>query len=239
MEIRHHQIDGAEAIARRDENRGFAGEWMQLAILARGAFQEPQRGRSHSDDPPAICARRVESGSRLGANFTPLGMHPVVGRIVRLHRQECARTDMQRDLVQADRLDRVVEVNLVAADVEAFGSERLDDVASSNRAVELAGFASGADDDEGLAVELFGNRLGFRLALEVTGFERRTLGFETGLVGSVGAQCLAERQEIVAGKAVANLYGFAHLAELGDAFKKNDVHCLVLSGCSGVCLVCG
>lgn len=79
---------------------------------------------------------------------------------------------MQGYLVQADRLDRVVEVNLVAADVEAFGSERLDDVAGSNRTVELAGFASGADDDEGLAVELFGNLLGFRLALEVTSFER-------------------------------------------------------------------
>jgi hypothetical protein len=56
------------------------------------------------------------------------------------------------------------------------------------------------------------------------GFERCALGFETLLVGFVGAKSLAERQQVVTSEAVANLYGFAHLAELGDAFEKNDVH---------------
>src|SRR5690606_1451626 len=72
---------------------------------------------------------------------------------------------VQHDLVQADRLDRRVELDLVATDVEAFGDQRLEDVTGSDRTVELAGFASGADDDEGLAVERVGNGLGFRLAL--------------------------------------------------------------------------
>jgi hypothetical protein len=105
-----------------------------------------------------------------------------------------------------------------------------DHVAGGNRTVELTGFAGRTHDHEGLAVELLGDLLGFRLALEVAGFEHRTLGFETGLVGGIGAQRLALGQQEVAGVAVANLYGFAHLAELGDAFKKDDVHCSVLSG---------
>jgi hypothetical protein len=113
---------------------------------------------------------------------------------------------------------------------EAVVGQNRDHVAGGNRTVELTGFTGRADHHEGLAVELFGDLLGFRLALEVAGFEHRALGFETGLVGGIGAQRLALGQQEVAGVAVANLYGFAHLAELGDAFKKNDVHCSVLSG---------
>jgi len=131
---------------------------------------------------------------------------------------------VQGDLVQADSLDRGVQLDLVTADVEAFGSQDFNDVTSSYRTVELAGFASRTDDDEGLAAESVGNGLGFRLALEVTSFERGALGFEALLVGFVGAQRLALRQQEVTSKAVANLDGFAHLAELCDAFEENDLH---------------
>ena len=46
---------------------------------------------------------------------------------------------VQGDLVQADSLDRGVQLDLVAADVEAFGSQDFNDVASSNRTVKLTG----------------------------------------------------------------------------------------------------
>ncbi len=75
--------------------------------------------------------------------------------------------------------------------------------------------------------------LGFRLALEVAGFELGALAFELLLVGLVGAQRLALRQEEVAGEAVLDLDGVAHLAEAGNAFEKNDFHGLVLSEPAG------
>src|SRR3954453_6872347 len=53
-----------------------------------------------------------------------------------------------RNGVQANGLDRRIHVNLATADAEAFGSEDFNDVTSSDRTVELAGFASRANDDE-------------------------------------------------------------------------------------------
>ena len=63
-----------------------------------------------------------------------------------------------------------------------------------------------------------------RLALEVARLELGALAFELLLVGFVGAQRLALRQQEVAGEAVLDLDGFAHLAEAGNAFEKNDFH---------------
>jgi hypothetical protein len=54
----------------------------------------------------------------------------------------------------------------------------------------------------------------------------RARPFELLLVGFVGAQRLAERQQEVAGKAVLDLDGVAHLAEAGNAFEENDFHLL-------------
>src|SRR5690606_9740979 len=102
-------------------------------------------------------------------------------------------------------------------------------VAGRDRTVEQAGFASRAHDHEVLAVELFGNRLGFRLALKVAGLELGALAFELLLVGFVGAQGLALGQKEIAGKTVLDLDGVAHLAEARDAFEKDDFHVLVLS----------
>ena len=74
--------------------------------------------------------------------------------------------------------------------------------------------------------------LGFRLALEVARLELAALAFELLLVGLVGAQRLALRQQEIAGKAVLDLDGIAHLAEAGNAFEKNDFHGLVPFICS-------
>ena len=75
-----------------------------------------------------------------------------------------------------------------------------------------------------LPSSVVGDLLGFRLALEVAGLELATLAFELLLVGLVGAQRLALRQQEVAGEAVLDLDGVAHLAEAGNAFEKNDFH---------------
>src|SRR5690606_31530895 len=99
---------------------------------------------------------------------------------------------------EADGLDRVVQLDLVAGDAEAFFRKNVGDVAGRNRTVELAGFTCRTNDDEGGAVELLGNGLGFGLALEVAGFELRALTFELLLVGFVGAQRLALGQQEIA-----------------------------------------
>ena len=70
------------------------------------------------------------------------------------------RVEGDGDGVEADRLDRLVEGDLAARDREAAGVDRLGEVAGRDRAVELPGLAGLADDDEGLAVELGGDRLG-------------------------------------------------------------------------------
>ena len=57
MEIGHQQVDGAEAVAGRDEDRGLAGERPKRAVLAGRAFEQPQRRRADRDDAPA--ARRA------------------------------------------------------------------------------------------------------------------------------------------------------------------------------------
>src|SRR5690606_29462196 len=87
-----------------------------------------------------------------------------------------------------------------------------------------AGFCSGADHDEALSVELFGNRLCFLAPLEVARLELDALGLELLLVGLAGAQRLALRQKEVARKAVLHLHHVAHLAEAWDTFQKNDFH---------------
>ena len=102
MEIGQHQVDRAEFVAGRDEDRGFAGEGPQFAILAGGAFQQPQRGRADRDDPPAFGARRIERIGHLGRHRAEFGMHLVAFGVVRLDRQERAGADVQRHLVQGD-----------------------------------------------------------------------------------------------------------------------------------------
>ena len=59
--------------------------------------------------------------------------------------------------MQAERLDRRQEHDLVTADREAAGAHRLGNVTRRDRAVELSGFTRLTDDDEALALELFGD----------------------------------------------------------------------------------
>jgi hypothetical protein len=97
-------------------------------------------------------------------------------------------------------------------------------VAGGHRAVELTGLTGLADDDEALAGELgrYGFGLGFEL--EVARLELGTLALEAGAIGFGGAQRLAMRQEIIAGKAVLDRDHVAHLSEAADALKQDHLH---------------
>ena len=131
-----------------------------------------------------------------------------------------------RHLVQADRLDRHVERDLVAVDDEtAVGHER-GKVARRNRAIELSGFRRLADHHEALPVELGADLVGLGLGHEVARLQIDLHGLKLGLVGLRRTQRLAFRQQIVAGIAVLHAHHLAHLAEVGDAFEQNHFHCL-------------
>ena len=73
-------------------------------------------------------------------------------------------------------------------------------------------------------MSLLANALGLLLGLEVARLELDALCLETLLVGLGGAQRLAVRQEEIAGIAVLDFDGLAHLAELRHAFEQNDFH---------------
>src|SRR5690606_27503421 len=129
----------------------------------------------------------------------------------------------------ADRLDRMVQFNLVAVQGEAVGRDDFGNVTGRNGTVELAGFTSRTHNDEAFAIELFSNGAGFVLAFQVLRFELGALAFELLLVGFVGTKSLALREQEVTGIAVLDLDGFAHLAEAANAFQKNDFHWSFLS----------
>src|SRR5271166_5155319 len=66
MEIGQEGVDRAEAVARRDEDRGLAGEWPNSAALVRCGLEKASGGRADADDPPALRTGRVQPlGRRL------------------------------------------------------------------------------------------------------------------------------------------------------------------------------
>ena len=129
-----------------------------------------------------------------------------------------------RDRVLADGLDRRVQHDLAAADGDAIGLERCDDVAHRNRTEQLAGFGSLTQHDDVAAVDLLRDLGCFALRLEVAGLEVGLHALELGAIVRGGAQRLAALEQKIAGKAVLDADDFAHLAELGDAFQQNDFH---------------
>jgi hypothetical protein len=131
------------------------------------------------------------------------------------------------DLMHADRLDRLFQIDLVTADAEAFGGQEVGNVAGRDRSVKLTGFAGRTDDDEILAVKAFGHFRRGGLALGIARFDVLALGLEPGPVGIVGPECAAGRQQIVAGEPVLDGDFVADGAELGDAFQQNDFHDLI------------
>ena len=71
MEIGQQDIDRAEAVARRDEDRGLAGKRRDRAVLGRGAFQQPQRGGADRDDAAAGARAALSARGGLGGDAAP------------------------------------------------------------------------------------------------------------------------------------------------------------------------
>src|SRR6185437_1008648 len=61
MEVGEQDIDRAEAIARRDEQRGLAGERADMTLLVGSTLEEAQRRRTDGDDAAAFSARGVDA----------------------------------------------------------------------------------------------------------------------------------------------------------------------------------
>jgi hypothetical protein len=102
MEVGHQDVDDTEAVARRNEDIGRARPSLQGPILTRRAFEQPERRRADGYDPPAPRAHLVQGVRGFRADVADLGMHLVVVRIVRLHRQKRPRSYMQRHEVTFD-----------------------------------------------------------------------------------------------------------------------------------------
>src|ERR1700756_3313148 len=94
MEIGDQRIDAGEAIAGEDEDLGFAGEWSQLAVH-RGTFQRAHHRRTDRYHPATRLARAVNLLDHPCTYVEPFAVHFVVRKILRAHRLERARADMQ------------------------------------------------------------------------------------------------------------------------------------------------
>src|SRR5690606_32650501 len=165
---------------------------------------------------------------RLAACLT-LGFVSGAGNVQRDRRGDFS-VQRDGDFADADGLDRSLELDLATADLEACFVQNLGDVARGDRTIELAGFSSGANNDELLSVELLSNGFSFLLTLKVAGLELDALRFELLAVGFVGTKSLALGQQEVTRKAVLDLDHVAHLPEAGNTFQENDVHFRFLSG---------
>ena len=70
------------------------------AGLVGGAFENARRGRADRNDPPAGGARAVQRLGRRSVERAPLAVHDMVFGVLRLHRQEGPRPDVQGDAMQ-------------------------------------------------------------------------------------------------------------------------------------------
>ncbi len=102
VEIGHQPVGDTETVTGIDEDVGGTPPWPHLAILPRRTFDQSKGCRPDRDHAPPGCAGGVDLGRRGIRHLAPFGMHPVGRHILHLHRQEGARTDMQRDLGKGD-----------------------------------------------------------------------------------------------------------------------------------------
>ena len=103
MKIGQQDIDSAKPIARRDEDRGVAAERLDGAVLARRAFQQPQRGGADRDDAAALARVPRSAPPPSRAEMQP---HSACIRCSEvssdLDRQERPCPDMQRQAMDVD-----------------------------------------------------------------------------------------------------------------------------------------
>ena len=138
---------------------------------------------------------------------------------------------MQADLnlVQAQRFDRVGQFDLLACDGEACFNHFARNVAGVDRAIQLAGFASLANQNNGQTIKFLADLFSFGALFKVDGFKLGALGFKMFAVFFRRAQRLVLRQQVITGITRFDRHNFAHLAKFLDPFQKNDFHVLLLT----------
>src|SRR6266851_6508894 len=132
--------------------------------------------------------------------------------------------ELHRNGVVAELLDRLRELQLAAVQLEAFGGERLGDVAAGDRAVErlgLADLAGNLDLDAGHPLR---HCLGDLLILELFHVELHALALDLLFVALGRQQRHLPRQEVVARVAVRDLQQVAAASEMVDVFSQYDFH---------------
>ena len=124
----------------------------------------------------------------------------------------------------AELLDRLVQLQLAAVDLEALGGQRLGDVRRRDRAEQRLGLADLARDHDLDAGHAVGERLGDLLLLGLLGLELRALALDLLLVALGREQRQLARQQVVARVAVGDLHDLAAAPEVVDVFSQNDFH---------------
>ena len=109
MEIGDKAVDDAEPVARRDEDVGVASEGMHPSRLVGGAFQQAERGRADSDEPPARGPYPIQTVSSGGIDPPPLAVHDMVLRVFGFDWKKGSSADVKRErfVRNTRRLDRV------------------------------------------------------------------------------------------------------------------------------------
>ena len=120
-----------------------------------------------------------------------------------------------------------VRATCLTVDGHAGFGHRFGNVAAVDRTVELAAFAGLAHQGDGHAFQAADHLLRLFAALQVVGFELRTLLFEAGHVALGRPQRLFLRQEIVPRIARLDRHDVAHLPELFDALHQDHFHVTV------------
>ena len=126
--------------------------------------------------------------------------------------------------MQAQRLDRLIELDLLAGDGETGFGDGGGNVAGVNGAVKLSRLAGLADHDHGKPFQFLAHFLGFGAVFKVGGLKLGALHLEMLLVGVGGAQGLFLGQQVIARVAGLDLHHVAHLTELFNPFQQNDFH---------------
>jgi len=131
---------------------------------------------------------------------------------------------LDRDDELANGLERFMQLDLAAIDVEALLFESLGDVAGGYGSEQLIAFARLAEELHIEPVKLFGERLGFRLLL---GGAAHGGGFhllDDSLVGDRGFDRELPGQEKIPPVSFGDLDYLAAIAQLGHVFFENDFH---------------
>src|SRR5688500_3712501 len=159
-----------------------------------------------------VTAHRASAAPRLLLDDPDLDLGAHVG--VQAHRHA----------VDAERLERLVQVDLALLDVEALRLELLRDVGRRHGAEQLALVADAGGEGDRHLLELLRDLLGAGAALGLGGLEARLLERDALLVPLGRREGDAARQEVVAGEAGADGHDVAGVPQVVHGLPEDDFH---------------